>query len=69
MSPIDDILKKLEALNTAWRLFREAEDESKEEQEADCQFAMLYDWFTEHNIPIVYIRQTKLYTLDALTAK
>jgi hypothetical protein len=61
--PIDDILEKLDALNTAWRLFRKAETE-EEEQKADTQFALLYDWFTEHNISIVYIKQTKLYTLD-----
>jgi len=64
MPPIDDILKKLDALNVAWRSFREAETESEEEQKADYQFASLYDWFTEYNISIVYIRQTKLYTLD-----
>jgi hypothetical protein len=60
---IDDIFEKLDALNTSWRLFRKAETE-EEEQKADTQFALLYDWFTEHNISIVYIRQTKIYILD-----
>jgi hypothetical protein len=61
--PIDYIFEKLDALNAAWTLFRKAETEN-EEQKADAQFALLYDWFTEHNISIVYIKQTKLYTLD-----
>jgi hypothetical protein len=60
---IDEIFEKLDALNAALRLFNTAETE-EEEQKADLQFALLYDWFTENNISILYIRQTKLYTLN-----
>jgi len=61
--PIEEVLEKLDALNAARRIFF-ATEIGEEEQKADLEFSQLYDWFTEHNISIVYIRLTKIYILD-----